>query len=345
MKVLRKYAIWCLLFLFLMPVLAFGIWYGRQVRQNNLDHALIEAIKKQQTQKAIDLLNEGADANATDKPYQSLTLTGMLRDFWAVMQRRHTSQNSEYYRSTLLLAYGPVLFNPPDTSLMELINSDGNVGSADFFNHNNDKEARSPLISALIEHGANLSKDQEGTTLLAYACICNDRQIIKILLKHHVDVNAMGETGYLPLMCTNEVDCAQLLLEAGAKVNATDESGETQLMCVFDPKMYPLLFQYHADPNVQDKEGKTALIHLFVSVYQPDENIRAGMHILLQHGAKVSIKDRAGKTALDYARAGKANWMTSANTTLRYDKDVIPLLEAAMKKEQAEHHKTGTRTE
>jgi len=55
-----------LLALFLLPVLITSIWYGRQVRQQWLDHALIEAIKKQDTPRAIALLDQGADANACD---------------------------------------------------------------------------------------------------------------------------------------------------------------------------------------------------------------------------------------------------------------------------------------
>jgi len=45
------------------------------------DHALIEAIKMNDTPAAIALLNAGADSNATDKPYQPMTPKSLLANF------------------------------------------------------------------------------------------------------------------------------------------------------------------------------------------------------------------------------------------------------------------------
>ena len=64
--------------LLLLPVLACSVWYAWQVRQQRLDRALIQAIKKNDTPAAIALLDRGADANATDKFDTPITLKSLL---------------------------------------------------------------------------------------------------------------------------------------------------------------------------------------------------------------------------------------------------------------------------
>src|SRR5882724_8544586 len=102
-KSLRKRLIWILLAVVCLPVLASGIWYGRQVRQQHLDHALIEAIKKNDTPTAVALLDQGADANATDKPVTPVTLISVLTDFWSKIKGKKT--HKERYTSALILPY------------------------------------------------------------------------------------------------------------------------------------------------------------------------------------------------------------------------------------------------
>src|SRR5262245_43399777 len=82
----RRVSVLILLCAVILPVLVTTIWYWRQVRQQRLDHALIEAIKKNDTPKAISLLDQGADANSTDKPYQPITLNSFLIGFWNRMR-------------------------------------------------------------------------------------------------------------------------------------------------------------------------------------------------------------------------------------------------------------------
>src|SRR5215472_2426515 len=73
---------WILLVLLLLPIFAFSIWYWRQLRQQRLDHALIEAIKRNDTPRAIAMLNEGADANARDVEIERRELWQKILDRW-----------------------------------------------------------------------------------------------------------------------------------------------------------------------------------------------------------------------------------------------------------------------
>src|SRR5262249_39155274 len=105
MKSLRKRPTWILLTLILLPVLVSSVWIWRQVRQQRLDHALIESIKRNDTKSAIALLDQGADANATDKPYQPLLLKSMLSDFWNKVRGIKPAKNQKVYPSALMLPY------------------------------------------------------------------------------------------------------------------------------------------------------------------------------------------------------------------------------------------------
>src|SRR5262249_13951047 len=105
MKFLRKGFRWILLALFLLPLLLFFLWFNRQVRQQNLDHALIEAIKRNDTPGAMALLKQGADANAADKPYTPLTFANLWDAFHSRWQGKSPAPPTETsWPSALLLA-------------------------------------------------------------------------------------------------------------------------------------------------------------------------------------------------------------------------------------------------
>ena len=79
--------------------------------------------------------------------------------------------------------------------------------------------------------------------------------------------------------------------------------------------------------NAQDNEGETVLVW---AIRNGPDRTTDMIRLLLQHGAKVSFKDHNGKTALDLAE--------------EFDyEDWLPLLKAALQKEQAEQ-KPSART-
>lgn len=314
MKVLRKRAIWILLALFLLPVLLFFVWYSRQVRQQQLDHALIEAIKKNETQKAIALLNLGADANATDKPYQPMTFPTILADAWKQGRGNQPPLHTKYYPSALLLPYTEIAVKK--------------VGHAPFSDIISSLD-NPALIEALLEHGANpYTIDDTGTTILYHAVSCHHSATVKVLLEHHMNPNihnSNSQNGETPLMRA-DFDCARMLVAHGADVNARNNSGWTPLSFPNSLKTCKLLLDNGADVNAIDGDGRTILMSEVL--FQANPTIT---QLLIEQGAKVAVKDRSGKTAVDYAKANKQKYVTH-------------LLEAALKKELAEQHATEART-
>jgi ankyrin repeat protein len=337
----RQLLIFSLLALVLLSTLAVSLFYHREVRQQFLDRALIQAIKKQQDSTAISLLELGADANATDHPATPITFSRLMLNLWDRLSRNTPPLPNDAYPSVLMLVYGDVGLLIPDTSLdvhlaIDGVNPEGLLSWPDA-----NKSTHAPLIAALLKHGVALSTSaKEGNRVLDYACICDDAQSVKVLLEHHVDPNVIGNFGYPALTCTNDYECARLLLKFGANPNLRDTQSRTRLMYVPNTKLYPLLLKYHADPNIQDSDGQTALMRLFLSNYLDDDDIHTGTRFLLQHGAKVSLKDKYGKSALDYAKAGKTFWMYGGIHDGRYNKENRRLLEAALRNEQVEQQRS-----
>src|SRR5262249_12410025 len=101
----RSVSFWIFLIVVLISVVGMVFWYWQQVRQQRLDHALIEAIKKEDTKTAIALLDAGADANATDKPYKPMTWNRMLADLWNKLQGKKPAIETQVYESALVLVY------------------------------------------------------------------------------------------------------------------------------------------------------------------------------------------------------------------------------------------------
>jgi ankyrin repeat protein len=102
----------------------------------------------------------------------------------------------------------------------------------------------------------------------------------------------------------------------------------TAVMKTNELSILQLLCDHKADLNARDNAGETALMYMIERHWKGTQD-RA--RFLLEHGARVSFKDKDGMTALDYARDNQ-------------EKDLIPLLEAAIKKEQAEQKTSATAT-
>ncbi|MCW3100718.1 MAG: hypothetical protein JWL77_6336 [Chthonomonadaceae bacterium] len=165
----------------LLCVLACGIRFEQQIRQEHLDQALIQAIKKQDATTAISLLNQGANANATNRPYRTLTWRSLLADYWNRLKGNKPPTDTTTYSPALTLVFGPVGFGFPDSSMGFMLNSDDFVPIDLSVKY---QKASVPLISALLDHGARLdTKDHLGDLLLEYACIRQDAPAIQLLLR------------------------------------------------------------------------------------------------------------------------------------------------------------------
>jgi len=102
-----------------------------------------------------------------------------------------------------------------------------------------------------------------GNTLLHSAAFYGQADMVRLLIEHGADVNAVNHYGssalYQAALMKNTEEAARILLEKGADVNAASWDGETPLhRAVISPTdLVKLLIEYGAKVDVKDNEGKT----------------------------------------------------------------------------------------
>ena len=100
-------------------------------------------------------------------------------------------------------------------------------------NECNKKEVNIYIIKYLIEHGANINKeDRKGETPLFNVCRNGNEIIVKYLVKHGADVNKENKYGKTPLFdaCfSGNEKIVKYIVEHGAEINKEILNGETPL--------------------------------------------------------------------------------------------------------------------
>src|SRR4029078_3773837 len=106
--------------------------------------------------------------------------------------------------------------------------------------------------------------DRRDDTPLMYAGVYSDTAMVKVLLEHGADVNAVNPNGATPLMRgAGEFEKVELLLAGGAKVDAKSKMGRTPLIIAAatpgNVETVKLLLARGANVNDQDQFGDTCL--------------------------------------------------------------------------------------
>jgi len=140
-------------------------------------------------------------------------------------------------------------------------------------------------VEAINQHladGADINaRDSElGITLLSWAALFDQTEVIELLIKKGADVNAKNRDGATPLHAAaflGRTEAAELLIQKGADVNAKNNNGETPL-----------------DATTADWET-TKSIASILQVKLEQEKVKAGraevVKLLRQHIIKVSNVD------------------------------------------------------
>ncbi len=159
----------------------------------------------------------------------------------------------------------------------------------------------------LIERGAKIeeSASSYGLTAFGEAAKYGRVQVMKVLIKHHADVNANGNNGVTPLMYAaqnRDVEAVRFLLANGARVNTKAEKttalyyavsnrcrSESEELTAKTNKIVKLLLQRGADPKAS---GSLALYE--AAAYDQVEAVA----MMLDRGADVNAMEEDGSTAL-----------------------------------------------
>lgn len=112
---------------------------------------------------------------------------------------------------------------------------------------------RVPAADMLIEQGAQDDLQELLRLLVREGHL--DRDTLALLVRHGVDLNALGPDGFAPLhqaVMDGQLKIAKWLLQEGADVNRTANSGGTPLSMALaatdDPNLVQLLTEYGAEP-------------------------------------------------------------------------------------------------
>ena len=145
--------------------------------------------------------------------------------------------------------------------------------------------------------------DEAGKTALHISIERKHYDLVDILLKGGVSVNATSDKGDTPLHLCNDLEASKKLIEFGACINIRNTKGETPLHTCTKRESASLmeyLLTLGADVNATDKEGETAMTHVTkFGVYNAKFTDMA--KLLLKFGADVNKQDDALKSPLHHA--------------------------------------------
>lgn len=217
----------------------------RSLRQDYLNHALIAAIKRNDTPAALALLSDGADANACDDSTESSSYVRILTRWFSRLSGQSEKRDSSVKPSALLIA-----FNPDWQYQGGSITPPENI----------------TLLKALLDASANVRyADQYGRTALLFAAYAGYQRSALLLLERGADVNARSSNGATPLICApneHSNSLASLLLDHGAMINAQDDAGATALIYAVETDDYAtakVLLARGADTRIKDIYGNSPL--------------------------------------------------------------------------------------
>lgn len=223
------------------------------VRQQQKDTRLIEAIKLNNTNSVVRLLAQGANPNTQYLPMTGEEMHAALTQNTWPLRPKHMPPSKPGSRRW-----------PPVSALIVALDD-----TLDCFPHDSLKPRHGALIKALIEAGADVNvRGRYGNTPLMLALWYKRRDIVPQLLAHGANVfvkDDYGETVLMGAVHMGDAGLIRSLLKQGLKVNAKNEAGCTPLMDAFyygnqcDVNTVQVLLEHGADVNAKTQGGETAL--------------------------------------------------------------------------------------
>jgi ankyrin repeat protein len=250
----RRHIALLILLLLTSLIAALVVLTWREVRQEQLNHALIAAVDRNDAANVRRLLRQGADPNAQvlvdDKP-------PVWKQFWDTLRFR--SDPAFAPRMTALAA--AITWNSHYDATKDHTIPDGD--NAD-------------TVKALANAGADVNAgftrvwsygtfgtERLRTTPLIEAAANGKWKVMQVLLACHADVHATdgyGNTALMYAVLDWNTGMVKRLVKGGAEVNVKDDNGETALFWAFDwaepqrhaPMTVICRMYQNPDPNMQE---------------------------------------------------------------------------------------------
>ena len=166
----------------------------------------------------------------------------------------------------------------------------------------------SELVQILLRHGVDVDAP------LHEASSGGDIDFLRLLINHGANVNAQDKSQSTPLHYSRNAETVQLLIDHGADIHARDESRSTPLHLAssrLNAETVQLLIKNGADVNARDQSQSTPLHRVLsgkrdiISRLVIDYGANATIQVLIENGADVNARDQSQSTPLHYVRNGE----------------------------------------
>lgn len=160
-------------------------------------------------------------------------------------------------------------------------------------------------VEAALKSGVDVNDADHGTrfTALHLACYEGHLDVVKLLMKHNVDITQLAQNDLSPLHLAafnGHTKVVELLLENDAKIDAQDREGKTPLLhaCTGSfAKTVELLIEKGANINIREAtEGYTPLM-MAAGIGEVEV-----VKVLLRNDADTTVIDEDGDSALSHAK-------------------------------------------
>jgi len=247
--------------------------------ENPYNRLLFEAVKNIDVDTIEELLNAGADVDATDPKTSDTALMLAVRaddkDVVDLLISRKANVNLRNRTGNSILGQAAgvchICFNPAEKQ------------EAD--------RKQEALVQSLIDANAQFDPHNHPRDANFFLYSCKDKdtsaKMIELLVSAKADINPKPYISHMPLTkAVNNPDKVKVLLQAGANVDAHDKDGETALMAAIraqNLESVKLLLQAKADVHVMSLQRMTALS------FAVNMNMVDAVSLLLAAGASVQV--------------------------------------------------------
>lgn len=213
-------------------------------------------------------------------------------------------------------------------SNVNLQNNEGNTAIMHLLESNMDCGFDNEIIEQILFYNKYYTVDinisnKYGLTVIMYAIIYGDDEILKMLLNHNLYFNTikydikqtnLGKS-HLMLASVKNSTIIKILLNLNVDINEQTKKGNTMLIKAcklgYTPTIKLLLKSPHCDVNIQNNTGNTALMEAFL-------NDKHAKMLLKSQKCDVNIQNNNGDTALILA----CDYDHNIEIILKYGKNI-----------------------